>query len=509
MRHDLLADPLLTMRDSAGAEQAVSLPALLAALGRGDVESLPRVQRHQVDAIHMFLCYLAGNVLVRANQSNVVQEHGFWRDQLRRLAGSDDHAPWCLIVEDPERPAFMQPPVASVNQCKGFRVKAETPDELDVLQTAKNHDVKGARMLRSVAEDWIFALISLQTMSGFLGAGNYGVARMNSGFGSRPCVGVVSGLRLSDRWLLDTQRLLAIRPNLLTPEWPYRDSGLSLLWCMPWDGARPIPLDDLDPFFLEVSRLVRLMDSEARIRALGQSSKEGRVASKEQKGNVGDPWIPITRRTGGALTVPAAGFTPRLLRDLLLDNEKYIPAPMQELEPGDESVWVRASVIVRGNGTTDGYHEAMIPVSQRVRFALASGPKREWLSRISEWGLDRAGAVQSRALRPALFSLLEGGPDGWPDTGKREVGEWVDRSLGRYGGLWGDAFFPWLWRTLETDEAEAKRDWMDCLHGMARETLEQAMDRVPERAGRRYRGRVRADGLFQGMWNRHLRIEEA
>ena len=61
-----------------------------------------------------------------------------------------------------------------------------TPDALDILPTAKNHDVKSSRVASPDFDEWIFALISLQTMAGFYGRGNYGIARMNSGHGSRP-----------------------------------------------------------------------------------------------------------------------------------------------------------------------------------------------------------------------------------------------------------------------------------------------------------------------------------
>ena len=55
-----------------------------------------------------------------------------------------------------------------------------------MLVTAKNHDLKSSIAAQANVDDWIFALVTLQTMEGFGGVGNYGIARMNSGFGNRP-----------------------------------------------------------------------------------------------------------------------------------------------------------------------------------------------------------------------------------------------------------------------------------------------------------------------------------
>ena len=50
-------------------------------------------------------------------------------------------------------------------------------------------------MLAPEPDDWLMALVSLQTQEGVMGAGKYGVARMNSGYGSRGCSAVVRPAR--------------------------------------------------------------------------------------------------------------------------------------------------------------------------------------------------------------------------------------------------------------------------------------------------------------------------
>ena len=59
---NLLTDLVFRVRTPEGPATA-SLPELLALLGEDRVDSLPGLQRHQEDAFHIFLCYLAGAVL--------------------------------------------------------------------------------------------------------------------------------------------------------------------------------------------------------------------------------------------------------------------------------------------------------------------------------------------------------------------------------------------------------------------------------------------------------------
>ena len=139
----------------------------------------------------------------------------FWREGIRALTeaeGCADDGAWTLVVEDWSRPAFMQSPAPDA---RAYSPKALTPDVLDLLPTAKNHDLKSSRLAAFEPEDWVFALISLQTMSGVFGSGNYGVARMNGGYGSRAVAGLTTALGPGGRFLEDVRRLLPHHGQLL------------------------------------------------------------------------------------------------------------------------------------------------------------------------------------------------------------------------------------------------------------------------------------------------------
>jgi CRISPR system Cascade subunit CasA len=105
-----------------------------------------------------------------------------WRSRLLEIV--DGSEPWCLVMGDLDRPAFMQPPVAERN-LKGWSEPVSFPDELDVLVTARNHDLKSSRTTAPRPEHWAYSPITLQTSGGFDGRMNYGVARMNGGYGNR------------------------------------------------------------------------------------------------------------------------------------------------------------------------------------------------------------------------------------------------------------------------------------------------------------------------------------
>lgn len=255
---NLLTDHVFRVRTPDGAG-TVSLPELLALLGKDRVECLPGLQRHQEDAFHIFCCYLAGAVLLRAGKTSPKQTAEFWHEGIRtvtRQEGCEDDSAWTLVVDDPTKPAFMQPPVSSKAVFTlNYKPKAATPDALDVLQTAKNHDVKSARSASGSAEGWCYALITLQTTIGYLGAGNWGIARMNSGVGSRPCVAWQQSLQPGARLLQDIPVLFSHRAKLLDEPYQYQRDGKVLLWLAVWDGEDSLSLRALDPFFLEIARV--------------------------------------------------------------------------------------------------------------------------------------------------------------------------------------------------------------------------------------------------------------
>jgi CRISPR system Cascade subunit CasA len=167
--------------------------------------------------------------------------------------------------------------------------------------------------------------------------------------------------------------------------------------------------------------------------------------------------------------------------------------------------WFAAAVFVRGQGTTDGFHEAAIRVPEKARRVLfGAGPARDRLAGLSRTGLEIASSIQYKALQPALFALLEGGPEAI-SIDKREIKQWVESAAAPFARDWNPLYFDWLWSTLEqADDNAALKPWFDTLRALAESTLERAFARVPLRSGRNYRGKTRARGLFFGSLKKHF-----
>jgi len=498
---NLLTEPIFRTHTNQ-VSQALSLPALLAALGRDEVESLPGLQCHQEDPFHIFLCYLAAAVLDRLNVTDPCQNEAFWRDGIRQLTSREDDATWTLVVEDVTQPAFMQPAMPSVADAAQLKPNANTPDELDILPTAKNHDIKTARALNPEVDEWIYALISLQTMAGYFGRGNFGIARMNGGFASRSCVELRIDRTQNSRWRRGVMMLLKLLPDLLNSPWPYRDDGAVFLWQRTWDGNTSLSLSELAPFFIEIARFVRLVERDGHLLAMAKPSNAACIQAKDQQGVLGDPWIPLNTSKKGltALTVSATGLTPGLLQKLIFEDG-ITPAAMQKPTRDEigKPVWFYASVLVRGQGTTDGFHSTYLPIPTKASFALfGGGQQHDRLGKLSKEGLNDAKTMQNKVLKVALFSLLEAGPEKL-NFDKREVSTWVDQAARNFSEAWSRNYFDWLWRTLDhEDEEQARVEWLTALKEKALAALEDAITRLPKRQGRHYRAQVKARGLFFG-----------
>lgn len=504
---NLLTDPVFRVDTPEGPE-TMSLPALLVALGADRVDGLPGLQRHQEDPFHIFTCYLAAAVLARERRDDARQDAAFWREGICRLTGNADDCAWTLLVEDVTKPAFMQPPVpkALTGKFNKSNPKAKTPDELDILQTAKNHDVKTRREGGPEPDEWVFALVSLQTTTGQMGRGNYGIARMNSGTGSRTCVGLVYETSPGGRWARDVSRLLAGRAELLAGPWGYEPDGHVVTWSVPWDLETPLPLSALDPFFIEVARAVRLARAGSTLVALSTGTAGNRISAKPLKGVLGDPWtVLVADAEDGwkAWTVRPPVFSPANLRDLLFGDGFKAPLMMQpDFGREADRCYLRGSVLASdGMGKTNGYHEIMMPIpGPAARRLFSPGPERDRLAARSKEAIEAAGRMQNRVLKPAVLVLLEGGPEQvkW-EKDQREIGDWWELTQGAFSGAWTAEYFPWLWGTVdETDDEAARLKWLRTVHHVGRQVLADALARFPEHAGRRYRARAAAERVFVG-----------
>jgi CRISPR system Cascade subunit CasA len=469
MHHNLLTDPLLPLLRPGWPARDVSLPGALAALSDDDrpVDGFDGLMAHQAMPWFCLLVQLAAIALDRATPdapADALDADGLprpwtepdrWASALRALTPDHaDDAPWCLVVPDPAKPAFLQPPTPKTDLAR-HKTRLATPDNIDLPVTAKNHDIKIARRSAASPAEWLYALTTLQTFGGFSGRGNQGVARMNGGFGSRAVAtrlpaGQVAGAGVDGggvdgggvdgggvdgggvdwgvRFRRDLRVLLAQRgagaaaDGLIQHFVPVLEGsealhGQALLWLIPWDEEVSLPMRTLDPHFIEVARHLRLVAGEdGRLAALFRPSETPRLAAKELKGALGDPWLPLAPGKEGAqaLTVGPNGWTATRVAQILLGQDGYVSPPAQRALPGEagtSAVFV-FSVLVRGQGTTDGFHERRVGLPAAVVALLdgAPGAAEVIYRRLAKPMLELAGTARLKVLRPALSMLLQGPP---------------------------------------------------------------------------------------------------
>ena len=193
---NLLSEPLIRVDAGSAYPEIASLTHVYSALMRDDVESFPALRPHQRHSWHAFLVQLGAMAIHRAGLVEPPEDSANWLRLIRGLTPDwPADEPWRLVGDDITVPAFMQPPASSADNISDYKNMLETPDELDMLVTSKNHDVKSSVAESGTANDWIFALVSLQTSEGFSGAGNYGISRMNGGLGCRPAISITPSTR--------------------------------------------------------------------------------------------------------------------------------------------------------------------------------------------------------------------------------------------------------------------------------------------------------------------------
>ena len=506
LKHSLLSDGLLEVALPEGGRTLLTLPQVLAKLATHQDLVFLRLRPHQRAAWHAFLVQLA--YLALEDDENPVPPLAAeeWASRLRRLAPGDDDAPWCLLNDDWQRPAFLQPP-CSAGRRADFKRSAETAQDIDVLVTARHHDEKSGKLPLGAdgLDVLVYALVTLQGWSAFLGAGNYNTMRMNGGFSSRPQFRLAYARGSGAEFSRDLAVLLETRDEL-EAAMAARGIGSSaaplhtLLWLLPWDEGS-LSLSSVHPLCLEVCRRVRLIEDEAGLRLLRASSNAMRVAAKDARGVVLDPWVPIVKGDSPkALTAQAHSLGYRSLQALLFDGSKTErptlakPSLHERRHRSHDAATLVAQVLVSGDGGTDGLlaRELRMPPAVLSRYADADA----LLAARSQKFVELAAQASGKAFRPALLQFVDGSDD--VDWKNRDFGKAVQPWASRFESAIDEAFFPRLFSTFERslDDTDAQREWVRWLAAAARDELGRAVEALSTRDDSRLFARARAERLL-------------
>lgn len=474
--HNLITEPLLSWRDASRRRHKGTLPAILAALGDGTLGDFPRARAHQLDPWSMFLTQLAAIALHRSDRSDPRLSEEDWRSL---LLGLTDGAlePWCLVVEDLYKPAFLQPPVPE-GDIRDWKCH-EHPDDLDVLVTSKSHDVKASLISGDDVEAWILSLVTLQTMQGYPGRGYNRISRMKGGYGSRPRVGLAPDRSLSARFVRDIDVLLGSWDALLHRG--FREGGCALAWLPPWDGTSSLAMPDLSPHFIEICWRARCQSSAGSVICKYSTTETRRCLPEVDNGDAGDAWVPVERDGQGALTVGRGGFHYQLLAKLVFGGD-FEDAAAQEFRPSDgDPMLFLASVMARGQGKTEGLHQRTLYLTGTPRRRLGRPDERAAIAVRAGHNVRQAEKMRSKVLFPALKKVSIDGQS-------------VDDEF--YARI-DEVFFDDLFASLDQEDEEAGLAWDRRLHEVAWVELQRAIDRCCVPSARWYRAVSDAESVFR------------
>jgi len=506
LRYNLLDEPLIRIRLVAdGQPRSFSLPGLFVALGQDAIRDFPALRPHQRHPWHAFLVQLAAIALHRAGRSELFASEAAWKQALLDLTPEHpDGAAWCLIAPH-DRPAFMQAPVPG-GQIDDWKNTLRAADELDMLVTSKNHDLKAARMRLGEADDWVMALISLQTQEGYGGLNKWGISRMAGGFGCRIALGAVPNGNAGRRWRRDLSILKGARDSIIEIFGLRAVGGHELLWLPPWDGTTSLAFSSLDPFYIETCRLVRLvLSGTGELFARTDPSKKSRICGHLLKGATGDAWTPINAVSGEALRIRAKGFDYELASALLFGRpyrkEQYRQPLAMTLHESDGEIGVFAlmQAISRGGpignkSVTEGYHERRVPLSRTVRRLLLR-KQTDVLAKVAGERINAIAEVR-RVLWTAIGTLFNKGAEkDFADGVKEKANQWARR----FEQAEDARFFIALNEEIESEEPDNERlQWLLSIADAAEAVLRHAFTAGPQCGEQRYRAQAAALARFHG-----------
>lgn len=503
MFFNLLDEPIIRYDTVGGSRAEASLPEVYEALMADSVGAFPALRPHQRHAWHAFLVQLGALALYRSAPTEPPADSARWATALRGLTDrfpADD--PWCLVVSDITRPAFLQPPATSAERERDYKRSVSTPDELDMLRTAKNHDLKSAVAIGGKTDDWLFALVTVQTMDGFEGSGNYGISRMNKGTGNRPALSLAPMGGVGAHVRRDMVALLHHRTDTIEAL-PRGNSLHALLWTIPWDGTTEegLSIGNLDPLYIEICRRIRLYaDSGDRLQARRATSKGPRVEARHLNGMTGDPWTPVNKKEGKSLTLAAGGFTYQRIVDYLTPGDYQQPVllkPTRDERAASRDMLLVARAMVRGQGKTKGYYERSVPLRSRVVRALGTVAGTESLGDMSRKRIEQIRIVQ-RILSHAIRTFIaRGRSENIRREDRRLARPWLDQLDAAVNA----DFFEALQTEFEAspeDRPAVRRLWLLGIVDKARILVRDAANALPCPAAYRYRARTSAEALFEG-----------
>lgn len=405
--HNLLQDPVIELRLPEGSKKRASLPEVLERLGRKEGIVFTLIRDYQEAPWMAFLVHLGASCLVRAGVSDPAQTAEWYREALLRLSNGSEEA-FTLIVKDLSKPAFGQTPVTDPFFGGDGWQELFTPNEDDGLVTAQEHTVKNS-IVYPDPDHWIYALVSLNEQGGALSVQYARPSRTPPN--GRVFVSFFPDFNLGEQFYREVLVAVELHPSLVSD--PFKE-GLVLAWLRPWvrrefhaqvcpkcgsesklvgylkkkevgvkatfkccggeakvPATEPLFRSELDPFYCDVARYLRLTVREDRIVGLRHATFDPRIDNR--KTAVRDLWSPMVLGKGETEPEPTKlgpeGFTFRVISQIL--NEGFLPASLNRLSGEGPDIPMLFRGIARNQSATEGFHSRILNVPRPVAISLS------------------------------------------------------------------------------------------------------------------------------------------
>ncbi|MFZ4579730.1 MAG: hypothetical protein ACOYOB_15175, partial [Myxococcota bacterium] len=362
-------------------------------------------------------------------------------------------------MADLHKPAFLQYSVGAGTfdgWPDGDEKVARTPDEIDVADNGRSHDIKAATVTQPRLEHWIYALVTLQGLAHY-NVQYDGSARLFASNGDRVNCTYAPGRDWSSRFRRDVSVALSKIDELAYLLGLSTGGGQPLAWTLGRDNAPSFRA--LHPMFIEAPRCVRFVRSDDSTVAM--RARPGHLKFAEGAVLCRDLWQPTkTKKAKGEVacygTTASDGFGYGVLKDLLFCTGSVTSGALavDERRPGDR--FFVASVLRRDpgdKGKSKGYAEAWIEIPER--FNRHSEPDL-WAAalRCGEQRVQAAAVARDDVLAPALRKLQQAGKEKTMYDAK-PVAPWL--------ALLDEAvhaeFFAALWCAVDLDPDTAQATW--------------------------------------------------
>jgi CRISPR system Cascade subunit CasA len=159
----------------------------------------------------------------------------------------------------------------------------------------------------------------------------------------------------------------------------------------------------------------------------------------------------------------------------------------------------RFDVIVRGQGTTEGYHLREVRIEGEQRLALfQSDAGRDRLAKLGREMIEQAGTLRNKVLKIPLLTLVQAG-DAAVDFRDKMASAWAQPWLDQVDQAIEPVFFDHLFARAEKGRA-ADQAWALFLRIIAERIFERAAAAVPIAGARRLKAIAVADEKLRGLF---------